>query len=102
MLEVAGFDVVDLGVDTPAETILKAVQETGIRIVLLSGVLTLSLESMERTIKLLAENGIRNQVKVLIGGNPVSAEWCQKMGADAWAVNPQDTVNYCRQWAKEM
>lgn len=102
MLEVAGFEVTDLGVDVPAETILNKVKETGIKIVLLSGVLTLSLESMEKTVKVFESEGIRNQVRILIGGNPVSEERCQSMGADAWAVNPQDTVNYCKQWVKEM
>lgn len=101
MLEVAGFEIVDLGVDVPAAAILQKARETGIKIILLSGVLTLSLESMEKTVKLFQEAGYREQVKILIGGNPVSEENCQAMGADAWAVNPQDTVNYCKQWSKE-
>lgn len=102
MLEVAGFEVMDLGVDVSAETIVEKIKETNTRIILLSGVLTISLDSMEKTVKCLEEAGLREKVKVLIGGNPVSEERCYQIGADAWAVNPQDTINYCKQWAKEM
>lgn len=102
MLEVAGFEVTDLGVDVPADRIVDVCKETDIKIILMSGVLTLSLDSMESVVKAFEAAGLRDQVKLLIGGNPVSEEACNKMGADAWAINPQDTINYCKQWAKEM
>lgn len=102
MLEADGFDVLDLGVNVAAKEIVDKVKETGIHIVLLSGLLTLSLDSMEKTVKALGDAGIREHVKVLIGGNPVSENRCRHIGADAWAINPQDTVNYCRQWSKEI
>lgn len=101
MLEAAGFDVVDLGIDVPAEKIIETAKEQGIRIIGLSGVLTLAIDSMKATIDAIKDAGLRNDVKVIIGGAPVNAEVCDQVGADAWASSPQTTIDYCKKWAAE-
>lgn len=97
MLDAAGFEVVDLGIDTPVAKIVETAKAEGIKIVALSGVLTLAIKSMGATIQALRNEGLN--VKVIIGGCPVSEAVCKEVGADAWAHNPQDTVRICRDWA---
>ena len=98
MMEASGIDVVDLGVDVPAEKILETVKAEGIKVVALSGVLTLSLGSMKAVSDTFADAGMRDQVKIIIGGAPVTEEACQAAGADAWAHSPQRTVETCLGW----
>ena len=71
-------------------------------IIALSGVLTLAIDSMKKTVEALKEAGMRDDVKVIIGGAPVSEEACKQVGADAWAHNPQDTIRICTDWAAKM
>lgn len=99
MLEAGGFHVIDLGIDVAPGTIVDKVKETDVKIVLLSGVLTLAINSMKATVEALKVAGLREHCHVLIGGAPVSAEYCEVVGADAWAHNPQTTVQYCKEWA---
>lgn len=99
MLEAGGFHVIDLGIDVAPGTIVDKVKETDVKIVLLSGVLTFAINSMKATVEALKEAGLRDYCHVLIGGAPVSAEYCEVVGADAWAHNPQTTVQYCKEWA---
>ncbi len=98
MLEANGFDVLDLGIDCPAEKVVEAVKAEDIKIVALSGVLTLALDSMKATVEALREQC--PGVKVIIGGAPVSAEACKNIGADEWAHSPQKTVATCKAWAE--
>jgi methylmalonyl-CoA mutase cobalamin-binding domain/chain len=98
MLEANGFDVLDLGIDCPPEKVVEAAKTEGIKIVALSGVLTLALDSMKATVDALRAEGL--DVKVIIGGAPVSAEACKNIGADEWAHSPQKTVQTCKAWAK--
>ncbi|MDI9241774.1 cobalamin B12-binding domain-containing protein [Fusibacillus kribbianus] len=99
MLEAAGFDVLDLGIDVPAEKIIETAKNEDIHIIGLSGVLTLAIDSMKNTIDAIKEAGLRDQVKVIIGGAPVNADVCVQTGADAWASSPQTTIDYCKSWA---
>lgn len=99
MLEAAGFEVIDLGIDVSPETIVEKVKETGVKIVALSGVLTLALDSMKDTVDELKKAGLRDGVKVIVGGAPVYDGVNEKIGADAWAHSPQVTVNTCKAWA---
>ena len=98
MLEAAGFDVIDLGIDVAPEKVVETVRESGVKIVALSGVLTLAIDSMKETVEALKAAGLEN-VKVIVGGTPVSAEACARIGADEWAHSPQKTVDTCRRWA---
>lgn len=97
MLEANGFEVIDLGIDVPAEQIVAAVKENNVKIVALSGVLTLSIDSMKATVEALKAAGLED-VKVIIGGAPVDERVCGMTGADAWARNPQKTVSVCKGW----
>ena len=97
MLEANGFDVLDLGIDCPAEKVVDTARAEGIRIVALSGVLTLALDSMKATVDAIRAAGL--DCKVIIGGAPVSADACKNIGADEWAHSPQKTVATCKAWA---
>jgi len=99
MLEANGFEVLDLGIDTPVDTIVNAAKENNIKIVALSGVLTLAIDSMKATIDGLKAAGLN--CKVIIGGAPVSEAAKEVTGADEWAHSPQKTVNTCKAWAAE-
>ncbi len=98
MLEANGFDVLDLGIDCPAEKVVETAKAEGIKIVALSGVLTLALDSMKATVQAIRDAGL--DCKVIIGGAPVSAEACANIGADEWAHSPQKTVASCKAWAE--
>ena len=97
MLEANGFEVLDLGIDCPAEKVVETAKAEGIKIVALSGVLTLALDSMKNTVEAIKAAGL--DCKVIIGGAPVSAEACVNIGADEWAHSPQKTVATCKTWA---
>ena len=99
MLEASGFEVLDLGIDCPAEKVVETAKAEGIKIVALSGVLTLALDSMRATVEAIRAAGL--DCKVIIGGAPVSAEACQNIGADEWAHSPQKTVATCKAWAEQ-
>ena len=98
MLEASGFEVIDLGIDTPAEKIVDTAKKENISIIALSGVLTLALDSMKGVVEAFEAAGMRENVKIIIGGAPVSEEACANTGADAWAHSPQKTVDICKGW----
>ena len=97
MLEANGFEVLDLGIDCPVQKIVDTIRAENIKIVALSGVLTLALVSMKATVDAIRAAGL--DCKVIIGGAPVSAEACRHIGADEWAHSPQKTVDTCKAWA---
>ena len=97
MLEAAGFEVVDLGIDVSPEKIVETVKAEGIKIVALSGVLTLAIDSMKATVDALKAEGL--DAKVIIGGAPVSEDARKVVGADEWAHSPQKTVQVCKGWS---
>ncbi len=98
MLEANGFEVIDLGIDVPAEKVVEVVKAENIKIVALSGVLTLALNSMKATVDALKAEGLTD-VKVIVGGAPVSDSAIGITGADEWAYSPQKTVDTCKAWA---
>ncbi len=102
MLQASGFEVIDLGIDVDPQTIVEEAKKNDVKIIALSGVLTLAIDSMKATVDAFKEAGLRDQTKIIIGGAPVSAEACEHVGADAWAHNPQDTIRICSEWAAQM
>ena len=98
MLEASGFDVIDLGIDVPADKIVETAKAEGIKIVALSGVLTLAIDSMKATVAAFKAAGLYD-VKIIVGGAPINEQACAITGADAWATNPQVTVQTCKNWA---
>ena len=87
LLDAAGFSVIDIGIDQSSTAFVDALKANSADIVALSGVLTLSIASMKETVEAIEAAGLRDKVKVMIGGNAVSAETCEFIGADYWSKN---------------
>jgi len=85
MLEGAGFEITDLGTDVDAEKFVEAVKNTGAQIIGMSALLTTTMSNMPSTIEALKEAGLRDSVKVLVGGAPVTQSFAQQIGADGYA-----------------
>jgi 5-methyltetrahydrofolate--homocysteine methyltransferase len=85
MLEGAGYEIVDLGVDVTPEQFLGAVQNDNVNVVALSALLTTTMSNMKATIDVLDAAGVRDQVKVIVGGAPVTQEFANQIGADGFA-----------------
>jgi 5-methyltetrahydrofolate--homocysteine methyltransferase len=92
MMEGAGFTITDLGVDIAADTFVKEVKETGADILALSALLSTTMPGMEETIKALNEAGLRDKVKVMVGGAPVSESFAEKINADSYAPDAGTAV----------
>ena len=84
MLEGKGFEVIDLGADVAPETFIKTAQEENCQIIAISALLTTTMNVMANVVKLAEEAGIRDQVKIMVGGAPLTAAFAQKIGADAY------------------
>ena len=97
MLAASGFEVIDLGVDVSPMDVIKAVEQSGARIVGLSALMTTSMPYQKETIVLLKELGIRDRVKVVVGGGPVTAEYARQIEADGWAPDAAVGVTVCEQ-----
>lgn len=100
MAEGAGFEIVDLGIDVRPDAFIEKVKEVKPQILGLSGVLTLSLESMKKTVDELKAAGLRDDIKVIIGGNPVTEDACRQIGADAFTTNAAEGVKICKGWVE--
>jgi 5-methyltetrahydrofolate--homocysteine methyltransferase len=96
MLEGAGFTVHDIGVDVTSEQVVKKVKELKPEVLGLSALLTTTMPEMQSVIELLTEMGIRQQIKVMIGGAPVSQEFADKIGADGYAEDAAQAVTLTR------
>lgn len=97
MLSAAGYDVIDLGVDTPIKTIVEKAEESGAAIIAISVLLTTSMPYIQDVIELLKARGLREKYRVIVGGAPVTPEWAQQIGADGTASNAADAVGLIRQ-----
>jgi corrinoid protein of di/trimethylamine methyltransferase len=97
MLSANGFEVHDLGVDVSAQQFLDKVREVGADVLGLSALLTTTLLYQETVIHSLQEAGLRDQVKVIVGGVPAGPEWAEEIGADAYAENATEAVAVVKQ-----
>ena len=100
VLEAGGFEVLDLGVDVAPETIVETAKKENIKIIALSGILVLALDSMKATAEAFEKAGMRDQVKIIVGGATVTETSFASTGADAWAFAPQQTLDICKGWAQ--
>lgn len=98
MLDVSGFEVHDLGIDVPAEKFVEKIKETGAPIVGLSGFLTLAFDSMKHTIEAIKEAGLRDDVKIMIGGGQMTDEVRKYTGADAYGKDAMTGVALAKKW----
>ncbi len=99
MLAANGFEVHDMGVDVPIAKFVGTVQEVGATLVGLSSLLTTTMVIQKKVIEALENAGLRGQVKVMVGGAPVSKKWAEEIGADGYAEDAVDAVNLARQLA---
>jgi len=97
MMEGAGFKVVDLGVDVPAEKFIEAAKEHNAQIVGMSALLTTTMTYIPEVIKAFDEAGLRPKVKLIVGGAPVTQEWANQIGADAYAPDAATAVDKCKE-----
>ena len=98
MLEVNGYKVIDLGIDVPVEKVVDTVREYQPPVLGLSGFLTLAFDSMKETVDALAQAGLRDKLKIMIGGGQIDDGVRAYTGADAFGRNAMAAVNLCKQW----
>ncbi|GIV19050.1 MAG: corrinoid methyltransferase [Armatimonadota bacterium] len=97
MMEGAGFKVVDLGVDVTAEKFIEAAKEHNAQIVGMSALLTTTMTYIPEVIKAFDAEGLRPKVKLIVGGAPVTQEWANQIGADAYAPDAATAVDKCKE-----
>jgi len=98
MLDVSGFEVYDLGIDVPAQKFVEKIEETGAKIVGLSGFLTLSFDSMRETVRAITEAGLRDRVRIMIGGGQVDDNVRKYTGADVYGSDAMSAVSLTKEW----
>jgi methylmalonyl-CoA mutase cobalamin-binding domain/chain len=99
LLTTAGFEVIDLGIDVSAEDIVEAVKTHRPLVLGMSALLTTNLEQFPQVVALLEEEGVRDGVKVIVGGATVTKDFARAAGVDAYAKTAVDGVNICKEWA---
>jgi trimethylamine corrinoid protein len=99
MLDVNNYQVVDLGVDVPPAKFVDAIKETKPQVVGMSGFLTLAFEQMKRTVEAIAAAGLRDQVKIMIGGAIMDDQAARFVGADAYGADAAAAVTLAKSWA---
>lgn len=100
LLMAAGFEVVDLGVNVFPEQFVEAVRNHKPRILGISALLTVTMQELGNVIKELEKANLRNQVKIIVGGAPLTEEYAKKIGADAYAPDAVAGVNICKKWVE--
>jgi 5-methyltetrahydrofolate--homocysteine methyltransferase len=96
MIEGAGFRVIDLGVDLSAEKLVEQVAELKPEVLGLSALLTTTMPEMQRVIATFQERGLRNRVKIMVGGAPVDAKFAAKIGADGYGKDAAEAVQLAK------
>lgn len=92
MFETGGFKVIDLGRDVPPQRFVDTAREAGADIIALSTLMTTTMDGMGTVVKLLSEGNIRDGIKVMVGGGPISPGFAKRIGADGYAVNAAEAV----------
>jgi len=93
MMEGAGFEVIDVGIDTPAEKFVQVAKEKGAQVIGMSALLTTTMMQMKSTAEMIKNAGLKGKVKVVVGGAPVTAEFAQQIGADGYAADAASAVS---------
>jgi 5-methyltetrahydrofolate--homocysteine methyltransferase len=101
LLEAGGFEVIDLGINVPPHKFLTATLEHKADIVAMSALLTTTMQTMRQVIEELIEAGYRNQVKVLVGGAPVTQDFADSIGADGYSQSAAGGARLATSWAKQ-
>jgi trimethylamine corrinoid protein len=98
MLDISGYEVYDLGIDVPIQTIVNKIKETGATVVGLSGFLTLAFDAMKETIDAIKAAGLRDNLKIMIGGGQIDDEVKKYTGADAYGKDAMAAVTLTKGW----
>lgn len=101
MLKGAGFEVIDLGNDVLPEKFVEAAKKEGAFVIGMSALLTTTMPVMKKVVDLLKEEGLSDRIKIIIGGAPVTEEFAQKIGADAYAYDSTDAVESVKKLIKK-
>ena len=96
MVEGAGFDVIDIGVDVPPEKFVENVKANGVKLCMMSALLTTTMPFMKETIEALEKAGLGGKVKVIVGGAPVTEKFAKDIGADGYGSNAADAVDVAK------
>lgn len=96
MLEIAGFKMIDLGKDVPCEKFIDEALANDAKFIMMSTLMTTTMENMKKVIDMLKERGLRDKFIVMIGGGPVSESFAQKIGADAYSENATEAVKVAK------
>jgi corrinoid protein of di/trimethylamine methyltransferase len=96
MLEGGGFEVIDLGADVAPDQFVRTVQSKNVKIVALSALLTVTMNSMRTTIQAFRDAGLREKVKIMVGGAPVTQQFADEIGADGFSENASAAVTLAR------
>ncbi|MDB9823485.1 cobalamin-dependent protein, partial [Deltaproteobacteria bacterium] len=98
MLDISGFEVYDLGIDVPVQNFVDKIKETGATVVGLSGFLTLAFDAMKETIDAIKDAGLRDNVRIMIGGGQIDDEVKNYTGADAYGKDAMAAVEIAKEW----
>ena len=101
MLKANGFEVVDLGVEIENEEFVEAVREHDPDILGMSALMTMTMDHQQEVIELLEEEGLREDLKIMVGGAPTSQEWCEEIGADGYGDNADAAVEVAKELVEE-
>ncbi|MDR1574572.1 MAG: corrinoid protein [Treponema sp.] len=97
MLEASGFYILDLGRDVPPQVFVDRAEEIGAELILLSSLMTTTMDNMEEVVKILVKRGVRDKYKVAVGGGPISQAFADRIGADGYSKNANDAVRLCNE-----
>lgn len=100
MLEGVGFDVTDLGFNVPTLTFVERVKETGPNVLGMSALMTSTMVHMPRVVQFLKDRGLRDKVKVIVGGAPVLPDWAKEIGADGYGNNAAEAIKLAKEMIK--
>lgn len=98
MVDVNGYDVLDIGIDVPVDTFVDRIKEFDPQVVGLSGFLTLAFDSMKKTVEAIEAAGMRNNIKIMIGGGMIDDKIKEYVKADAYGKNAVEAVKLCNEW----
>jgi methylmalonyl-CoA mutase cobalamin-binding domain/chain len=96
MLEASGFEIIDLGRDVAPQTFVDKAVENNTELILISSLMTTTMEGMAEVVRILNERGIREKFKVAVGGGPISQAFANNIGADGYSKNAADAVRLCQ------
>ena len=100
-LKAEGFEVIDLGVDVDEDKVLEAIRNENPKILAISALISSTMPEVKKIMRALEEAKLRNQVKIIIGGAPITQEFVNDIGADAYAHNAIEGIKICKRWIEE-